>query len=173
MVATKKAVHVVDAAIEPAYIERHPAYIAAVELGGVRTYLTVPMLKDNELIGVFSLIPSGGTSLYRKADCACHELRRPSRHRHRERAPARRTARILTAADRDWRCAQGHQPLHFRPADCAQYPDQVSGALLRGQQRGHVSGAGWRRASDGRQLWLFARGGTVREGRTPGSPEPR
>jgi GAF domain-containing protein len=55
MVATKKAVHVVDAAIEPAYIERHPAYIAAVELGGVRTYLTVPMLKDNELIGAFSV----------------------------------------------------------------------------------------------------------------------
>ena len=51
MVATKKAVHVVDAATEPAYIEKHPAYIAAVELGGVRTYLTVPMLKDNELIG--------------------------------------------------------------------------------------------------------------------------
>ena len=55
MVATKKAVHVVDAAIEPAYIEKHPAYIAAVELGGVRTYLTVPMLKDNELIGAFSV----------------------------------------------------------------------------------------------------------------------
>ena len=55
MVATKKAVHVVDAAIEPVYIERHPAYIAAVELGGVRTYLTVPMLKDNELIGAFSV----------------------------------------------------------------------------------------------------------------------
>jgi len=55
MVATKKAVHVVDAAIEPAYIERHPAYIAAVELGSVRTYLTVPMLKDNELISAFSV----------------------------------------------------------------------------------------------------------------------
>ena len=55
MVATKKAVHVVDAAIEPAYIERHPAYVAAVELGGVRTYLAVPMLKDNELIGAFSV----------------------------------------------------------------------------------------------------------------------
>jgi class 3 adenylate cyclase len=55
MVATKKAVHVTDAAAEPAYIERHPAYVAAVELGGVRTYLTVPMLKENELIGAFSV----------------------------------------------------------------------------------------------------------------------
>jgi GAF domain-containing protein len=55
MVATKMAVHVVDAAAEPAYIERHPAYVAAVELGGVRTYLTVPMLKENELIGAFTV----------------------------------------------------------------------------------------------------------------------
>jgi two-component system, NtrC family, sensor kinase len=55
MVATKKAVHVVDAAIEPAYLERHPAYVTAVELGGVRTYLTVPMLRENELIGAFTV----------------------------------------------------------------------------------------------------------------------
>jgi two-component system, NtrC family, sensor kinase len=55
MVATKKAVHVVDAAAEPAYIEKHPAYVTAVELGGVRTYLTVPMLKENELIGAFTV----------------------------------------------------------------------------------------------------------------------
>ena len=55
MVATKKAVHVVDAAAEPAYTERHPAYVTAVELGGVRTYLTVPMLKESELIGAFTV----------------------------------------------------------------------------------------------------------------------
>jgi GAF domain-containing protein len=55
MVATKKAVHIIDAAAEPAYIEKHPAYVTAVELGGVRTYLTVPMLKENELIGAFTV----------------------------------------------------------------------------------------------------------------------
>jgi len=55
MVATKKAVHVVDAVAEPAYTERHPAYVTAVELGGVRTYLTVPMLKESELIGAFTV----------------------------------------------------------------------------------------------------------------------
>src|ERR1700735_5226832 len=36
-------------------IEKHPAYVTAVELGGVRTYLTVPMLKENELIGAFTV----------------------------------------------------------------------------------------------------------------------
>jgi GAF domain-containing protein/nitrogen-specific signal transduction histidine kinase len=55
-VATKTAVHVADLAAEQAYIEqREPNYVAAVELGGVRTFLAVPMLKENELIGLFTL----------------------------------------------------------------------------------------------------------------------
>jgi class 3 adenylate cyclase len=56
MIATKAAIHVVDAAADEAYAElRHPAFVMAVELGGVRTFLFVPMLKENELIGVFTL----------------------------------------------------------------------------------------------------------------------
>ena len=44
MVATKRLAHVVDAAAEEAYLEqREPAITAAVELGGVRTALYVPM----------------------------------------------------------------------------------------------------------------------------------
>ncbi len=55
-IATKTAVHVADLAAEPAYIEqRDPNYVAAVELGGVRTFLAVPMLKENELIGLFTV----------------------------------------------------------------------------------------------------------------------
>ena len=56
MVATKRLVHVVDAAAEGAYVEqREPGITAAVELGGVRTALYVPMLKESELIGVFTI----------------------------------------------------------------------------------------------------------------------
>ena len=36
-------------------MRRNPAIVAAVELGGVRTVLFVPMLKEDELIGVFAL----------------------------------------------------------------------------------------------------------------------
>ena len=40
----------------PGYIDRSdPGAVAAVELGGVRTILAVPMLKENELIGSFSV----------------------------------------------------------------------------------------------------------------------
>jgi GAF domain-containing protein len=56
LVASKRAVHIDDLAVEPSYIEhRHPAVVAAVERGGVRTALVVPLLKENEVVGAFTL----------------------------------------------------------------------------------------------------------------------
>ena len=55
MLASKAVMHVADVAAEQSYIERNPTIVAAVELGGARTVLFVPMLKEDELIGVFSL----------------------------------------------------------------------------------------------------------------------
>jgi adenylate cyclase len=56
MLSTKTAIHVVDLAAEQVYIEqRLPETALAVEVGGIRTYLAVPMLKENELIGALSL----------------------------------------------------------------------------------------------------------------------
>ena len=56
MVKTKTTIHVADVVADDAYTEQHvPAAISAVELGGVRTILFVPMLKENELIGAISV----------------------------------------------------------------------------------------------------------------------
>ena len=56
MIATKKLVHAIDAASERAYSDRRePGVVAAVELGGVRTYVAVPLLKDDGLIGVLTV----------------------------------------------------------------------------------------------------------------------
>src|SRR5262249_43276110 len=55
MIETKAVIHVADAKEEPGYIERDPVSVAAVELGGLRTVLAVPMLKENELMGAFTL----------------------------------------------------------------------------------------------------------------------
>ena len=54
MVETKTAAHIVDLAADESYVG-NPATVDAVELRGVRTFLTVPLLKENELIGSFSL----------------------------------------------------------------------------------------------------------------------
>jgi signal transduction histidine kinase len=52
---TKQTVHIVDVTTEPAYVEGEAVFVAAVNLGRFRTILSVPMLKENELIGVFSI----------------------------------------------------------------------------------------------------------------------
>jgi signal transduction histidine kinase len=52
---TRQTVHIADVTVEPAYLECEPIFVAAVELGGFRTILNVPMLKENELIGVFAI----------------------------------------------------------------------------------------------------------------------
>ena len=47
-------VHVPNFAAKPIYAEeRDPLIVAAVELGGIRTLLAVPMVKEHELIGAF------------------------------------------------------------------------------------------------------------------------
>jgi GAF domain-containing protein len=52
---TKQVVHVADIKTLRPYVERHPFAVAAVELGGYRTVLAVPMLKEGELIGAINL----------------------------------------------------------------------------------------------------------------------
>jgi hypothetical protein len=55
MIANKRVVHIADLRAEKAYADRDPWIVAGVELGSVRTVLMVPMLKENELIGAFSV----------------------------------------------------------------------------------------------------------------------
>ena len=55
MIATKSVTHVADLALEPGYVERDPLFVEGVEVGGIRTLLSVPMVKENELIGAFSI----------------------------------------------------------------------------------------------------------------------
>ena len=55
MMQTKTIVHVLDVAASEAYAEREPITVASVELGETRTLMIVPMLKDNELVGAFTL----------------------------------------------------------------------------------------------------------------------
>ena len=52
LVATKAVVHIANLAADPLYTEKlDPNVVAAVELGGIRTFVAVPMLKEDELIG--------------------------------------------------------------------------------------------------------------------------
>jgi two-component system, NtrC family, sensor kinase len=52
---TKHALQVEDAAADQGYSDRDPTRVSAVELGGIRTLLSVPMLKANEVIGAIAI----------------------------------------------------------------------------------------------------------------------
>jgi GAF domain-containing protein len=52
VIATKQIVHISDYSKDPAYKEREPGVVRIVELAGARTLLNVPMVKEDELIGV-------------------------------------------------------------------------------------------------------------------------
>ena len=90
MVATKAAIHIADAATDQDYIERRPEMVAAVELGGVRTFLVVPMLKENELIGAFYVARQEVRSFTDKHIALVQNFAEPGGYRHREYAPAQR-----------------------------------------------------------------------------------
>ena len=52
--ATKQVVQIADMQAEPAY-RSGSAYMLGVETGGIRTVLSVPMLKEGKLVGAFNL----------------------------------------------------------------------------------------------------------------------
>jgi signal transduction histidine kinase len=54
-IITKQVVHVADMRTTEAYLERSPASIELVELGGARTVAIVPMLRDDEVIGAITV----------------------------------------------------------------------------------------------------------------------
>ncbi|MGB6416097.1 MAG: GAF domain-containing protein, partial [Pseudolabrys sp.] len=55
VIRTKKIAHIADAKTTQGYIERDPNFASMVEIAGARTILSVPMLKEDELIGVITI----------------------------------------------------------------------------------------------------------------------
>src|SRR5262249_40074078 len=55
MARTKEVVHIADLTADPRYAEREPEIVTGVELGGIRTLLIVPMLKEKDLIGALTI----------------------------------------------------------------------------------------------------------------------
>jgi two-component system NtrC family sensor kinase len=55
VVSTKQVVHVDDMSRDPAYLARNRRAVLLIELGGARTVMFAPMLKDKEVIGVLTI----------------------------------------------------------------------------------------------------------------------
>ena len=52
---TKQVIHVPDLRIDQSYIRKNDRIVTLVEVGGARTHLSVPMLKDGELVGSIAM----------------------------------------------------------------------------------------------------------------------
>jgi GAF domain-containing protein len=55
VISTRQTVHIVDTQAEGAYADREPLRVATAELGGARSLLNVPMLKEGQLIGAIGI----------------------------------------------------------------------------------------------------------------------
>ena len=52
---TRQPVQVLDLRETPPYLDRDPVVVAAVEVAGIRTMFSVPMLKEDQLVGTISI----------------------------------------------------------------------------------------------------------------------
>ena len=83
-------------------------------------------------------VAAGGQTVSASGRSSSEDLRRPGRHRHRERPPVQgaggpkpRPHRGARAADRDQRGAQGHQPVDVRPPARPEDPGRERGPAVR------------------------------------------
>ena len=111
-----KTVQILDAQADPEY-----ELSLAQKLGGYRTMIGAPLLREKDTDWGIRTGPALGAAIYRQAGGTAHDLRRPSGHRNRERTAVRRGAgaharacRGAGAADRYLRGARSHQPIDFR-----------------------------------------------------------
>ena len=121
-VATKRVAQTADITIEQPYLQGDPLAVAAAELGGYRTVLAVPMLKESEIIGALVFFRQEVRPFDDKQIALVQNFASSSRHRRRERAAVRRRAGphaggpgIARVSDCYQRCAQRHFPV----AQCA------------------------------------------------------
>jgi signal transduction histidine kinase len=55
LVKNRQVIHMPDLRTDEAYLAKDPRIVDLVEVGGARTFLTVPMLKEGEIIGAINL----------------------------------------------------------------------------------------------------------------------
>ena len=168
MIATKTLVHAIDAAAERAYTERRePGVVAAVELGGVRTYVAVPLLKDGGLIGVLTVYRKEVrpftdkqiellSNFAAQAVIAIENTRLLNELRQRTDDLSQRTADLTEALEQQTATSEVLQVISSSPGDL----EPVFNAILQNAAR--ICGA------QNATLWIYENGQVWRAARLSG-----
>jgi hypothetical protein len=67
-ITTKQTIHIADYLADPAYLEGDDYVVAAAKRLGLRASLHVPMLREEEAVGAFTIWRTRSTRIYGKAD---------------------------------------------------------------------------------------------------------
>ena len=89
---TKRPLHVLDITADKLFLEGNPGARAMVELGGVRTILSVPLCKDETVLGLITVFRQEVRAFSEKQIALLRELRRPGGDRDGECQVAARIA---------------------------------------------------------------------------------
>ena len=55
LIQTKEVIHIADLRDDQSYVDRNPRIVQLVDFAGGRTFMTVPILKDDEVVGAIHI----------------------------------------------------------------------------------------------------------------------